>query len=102
MYTIFQLAPPVTPAISVGLPMSSRTFTVSWTPSNPTYSYSVIWTNLNNMIMDSMVIGENTNSYDVTRLNGVDNYNIRVAAVNMCGTMTSDPVTVYGEHVFFL
>ena len=32
-----------------------------------------------------------------TGLNGVDNYNVSVATVNICGMMISDPVTLFGE-----
>ena len=41
----------------------------------------------------------NTNSYVVTGLNSVDNYNVRITANNSCGMMMIDPVTVYGKYV---
>jgi len=45
----------------------------------------------------SVTVVENTNSYTVTGLNGVDNYNVSVATNNSCGMMKSDPITVYGK-----
>ena len=47
-------------------------------------------------MMDSMIVSENTNSYMVTGLNGVDNYNVSVTTT--CGMMMSDPITVYGKN----
>ena len=47
--------------------------------------------------MYNRTVPGNTNSYTVTGLSGDVNYNVSVAAVNMCGVNTSDPVTVYGE-----
>jgi len=49
--------------------------------------------------MYNRTVPGNTNSYTVTGLGGDVSYNVSVAAVNMCGMMTSDPVTVYGECV---
>jgi len=40
----------------------------------------------------------NTNSYTVTGLSGDANYNVNVAAANICGMGSSDSVTVYGEY----
>ena len=60
----------------------------------------MIWTNLNTGVMDSYTVTENTNSYNVTGLNDIDNYNVTITAVGVCGMITtSDPVTVYGECV---
>ena len=50
--------------------------------------------------MNSTTVPENTNSYTVTGLNDNDNYSVSVAAVNMCGNMTSDPVTVNCEFAY--
>ena len=47
--------------------------------------------------MYNRTVPGNTNSYTVTGLSDDVNYNVSVAAVNRCGMMTSDPVTVYGE-----
>ena len=49
--------------------------------------------------MDNMTIAENTNSYTVTGLSGIDNYNVTVTANNSCGMMMSDPITVYGRNI---
>ena len=81
--------------------MTSTSFTVNWIISaDPNYNYTVIWTNLNTGVMDSYTVVENTNSYNVTGLSDIDNYNVSVTAVGVCGTIiTSNPVTVYGEWV---
>ena len=49
--------------------------------------------------MDSYTVAENTNSYNVTGLSDNDNYNVTITAVGVCGMITSDPITVYGECV---
>ena len=49
------------------------------------------------MIEGSVTVTENTSSYNVTGLNGIDNYNVSV--INTCGMMMSDPITVYGKNV---
>ena len=47
-----------------------------------------------------MTIADNTNSYTVTGLSGMDNYNVTVTANNSCGIMImSDPIAVYGKNV---
>ena len=81
------------------LPLSSTSFTVNWTSSVLNNNYTVIWTNLHTGVMYNRTVPGNTNSYTVTGLSGGVNYNVSVAAVNMCEMMTSDPVTVYGECV---
>ena len=48
--------------------------------------------------MDSYTVAENTNSYNVTGLSDIDNYNVTITAVGVCGMITSDPVTIYGEY----
>ena len=80
-------------------PLSSTSFTVNWRPSDPDYKYAVIWTNLHTGVLYNRTVSRNTNSYTVTGLNGDVNYNVSVAAVNMCGKIAnSDPITVYGEY----
>ena len=75
---------------------SDTSFIVNWTISDPNYSYTVIWTNINTGVVDNITVPENTNSYTVTGLSVNDNYNVSVAIVGVCGMMTSDPITVYG------
>ena len=87
---------PSRPPIITATPLSNTSFTVNWSISDPSYNYTVTWTNLNTGVMDSFTILENTNSYTVTGLSDTDNYNVSVTAVGECGTMTSDPITVYG------
>ena len=87
------------PTITVPTPLSSTSFTVSWTITDPDHNYIVTWTNLRTGMMSSVTVPENTNSYMVTGLNGVDNYNVSVTANNSCGMMMSDPITVYGKYV---
>ena len=95
---LFTTVPPMTaPTITGTTPLSSRSFTVSWTINNPNYNYIVTWTNLHTGVMNSATVAENTNSHTVTGLNGVDNYNVSVATNNSCGMMESDPITVYGK-----
>ena len=79
--------------------LSNTSFTVNWIMSDPNYSYTVTWTNLNTGVMDSYTVAENTNSYTVTGLSDNDNYNVTITAVGVCGMIASDPVTVYGEHI---
>ena len=98
---IFSTAPPMTaPTITGTTSLSSTSFTVSWTnnDTNYTYTHIVTWTNLHTSVMESVIVPENTSSYVVTGLNGVDNYNVSVTANNSCGMMMSDPITVYGKN----
>ena len=88
--------PSSAPIVTSVTPFSSTSFTVNWTISYPNYSYTVIWTNINTGVVDSIGVPENTNSYTVTGLSVNDNYNVSVAIVGVCGMMTSDPITVYG------
>ena len=69
--------------------------------TNPsdTHSYIITWTNLRTGDMDNTTVPQNTNSYNVSGLNGVDNYDVSVAARNPCGMMESDSITVYGKVV---
>ena len=89
--------PPTAPTITVPTPLSSTSFTVSWTITDPDHNYKVTWTNLRTGMMSSVTVPENTNSYMVTGLNGIDNYNVSVTANNSCGMMMSDPITVYSK-----
>ena len=92
---------PSSPPQVTTIPLTSTSFTVNWIISaDPNYNYTVIWTNLNTGVTDSYTVAENTNGYNVTGLSDIDNYNVSVTAVDVCGTIiTSDPVTVYGECV---
>ena len=87
------------PTAERATPLNSTSFNVSWTTTdiNYTYTYTVTWINLRTGMMEgSATVPENTNNYMGTELNGVDNYNVSVAAT--CGVMMSDPVTVYGKQ----
>ena len=90
-------APPTVPTI-IPTPLTSTSFTVSWTITNPDHNYIVTWTNLRTGMMSSVTVPGNTNSYMVTGLNGIDNYNVSVTANTSCGMMMSDPATVYGKN----
>ena len=97
---IYTTAVPTSPpSITSVTSLSNTSFTVNWTISDPNYSYTVIWTNLITGVMNSFTVPENINSYTVTGLSDDTNYNVSVAAVNMCGDKTSDPITVYGKSV---
>ena len=96
----FSPAPPRTaPSITVPTLLSSTSFAVSWTITDPDHNYIVTWTNLHTGMMSSVTVPENTNSYMVTGLDSVNNYNVSVTANNSCGMMMSDPATVYGKNV---
>ena len=87
------------PPVTTVTPLSNTSFTINWTPSDPDYNYTVMWTNLNTFTVDSFIVSENTNSYTVTGLSDTDNYNVSVAIIGLCGMMTSDLITVYGMYV---
>ena len=92
---------PAVPTIAVPTPLSSTSFTVSWTITDPNHNYIITWTNLRTGMMEgSMTVPENTNCYTVTGLNSIDNYNVSVTANNSCGMMMSDPITVYGKDQY--
>ena len=90
-----------TPYITGTTPLSSTSFTVNWTITDPSHSYIITWINLDNDVMNSTSAPENTNSYTVTGLDGINNYNVTVTSNYSEGTMmsTSDPVTVYGKNL---
>ena len=87
------------PQVTAVTPLSDTSFTVNWTISDPSYSYTVIWTNLYTGVMNSSTVPENTNNYTVTGLSDNDNYNVSITAVGVCGMITSDPITVYGKII---
>ena len=80
-------------------PLNNSSFTINWTISNPNHSYTVIWTNLNTSVMDSFTVPQNTNSYIVTGLSDNYTYNVSIATMDVCGTITSDPITVNSEYI---
>ena len=86
------------PTVTV-TPLSSTSFTISWTITDPDHNYIITWTNLRTGLMDNMTVAENTNSYTVTGLSGIDNYNVTVTANNSCGMMMSDPISVDSKNV---
>ena len=103
-------------------PLSNTSFMITWNMSDTNYNYTMIWTNLNTGVMYDCTIRDNGNNCNVADLN-VDasvmnctvqhneiscnvrglsdgaNYNVSVAAVNVCGNKTSDPITVYGKYL---
>ena len=101
IYVLHTTAPPMTaPYITGTTPLSSTSFTVNWTITDPSYNYTITWINLHTGMMEgSITVPGNTNSYTVTGLNGIDNCNVSVTANNSCGMMMSDPITVYGKNV---
>ena len=100
-------------------PLSSISFMITWNMSDSNYDYTVIWTNLNTGVIYSCTIQNNGNgcvatdlsvmysctvqnnevSCNVTDLSVDANYNVSVAAMNICGNKTSDPITVYGKYL---
>ena len=87
------------PVITRAKPVNTKSFNVSWKITEPSHRYMITWTNLRTDIKSNVTVTENTNSYIVTGLNGIDNYNVTVTANNSCGMMMSDPITVYGKTV---
>ena len=92
------IPPMVAPNISEIVPLNSTSFTVSWTIIDPHHSYIITWTNLHTDMMCSMTVAENTNSYTVTGLSGMDNYDVIVTVYNSCGMIMSNRATVYGKE----
>ena len=69
--------------------------------SNPDniHSYIITWTNLHSNDTYHIEVKGNTATYQVSGLNGVDNYNVSVTAINPCGMIKSNSITVYGKDV---
>ena len=90
-----------TPNLTKPTNLMNSSFIINWTMTNPSdiHSYIITWTNLHTGDMDNIEVQRNTTSYNVSGLNGVDNYNVSVAAKNPCGMMESDSITVYGKVV---
>ena len=84
--------------ITVQTSLSSASFTVNWTITDPDHNYIVTWTNLHTGMMSNVTVPENTSSYIVTGLSGMDNYTVSVTANNSCGMAMSDPITVYSKN----
>ena len=100
MYILMYIGLPSSPPmIHMVTPLSNRSFFINWTISNPNYDYTVIWTNLNTSMMSIYTVPRNTNSYIVTGLIVNAYYNVSVAAIGVCGMMTSDPITAKCECV---
>ena len=108
---IHPIALPSSPQDISVTPLSNTSFMITWNMSDTNYSYTVIWTNLNNCsncnVADLNVNGSVINctvqhneiSCNVSGLSDDANYNVSVAAVNVCGNKTSDPITVYGKYL---
>ena len=90
---------PSRPPIHTVTPLSNGSFFVNWTISNPDYNHTVIWTNLNTSVMSNYTVQRNKNSYIIKELSANMNYNVSVAAIGVCGMMTSDPITTNCECV---
>ena len=90
-----------TPVLAGASDLQRKSCIIKWTTTNPNniHSYIITWTNLHNGDMDNIEVQGHTTSYNVTGLNGVDNYNVSVTAKNPCGMMKSDFITVYGKNV---
>ena len=88
------------PNITAIAQLSSTSFTIRWTITCPDNNYVITWTSLRTGVMDNMTVAKNTNSYTVTGLSGIDNYDVTVTANNSCGMMMSDPITVYGKNIY--
>ena len=99
---ILVIVPPATaPTLAEPSNLMNISFTINWTitNSNNIHSYIITWSNLHSGDMDNIEVQGNIYSYEVTGLNGVNNYNVSVTAKNKCGMMESDPITVYGKDV---
>ena len=97
-YVIFFATVPNAPNITEIIPLNSTSFTVKWTLTGHNHNYIITWTNLRTGVMDNMTVSENNNSYTVTGLSGMDNYNVTVTAANDSESRaTSDSYTVYGN-----
>ena len=89
------------PTLTRATDLNRQSCAISWNITNPNnvHSYIITWTNLHNNEIDNIEVDGNTTSYGVTGFNGVDNYNVSVAAINPCGLMESDSITIYGKDV---
>ena len=83
-------------AITRIIPVDTKSFTVNWEVTDSSHKYVVTWTNLHTGIKSNVTVAGNINSYTVAGLSGIDNYDVTVTAINSCGVMMSDPITVYG------
>ena len=101
------------------IPLSSTSFMITWSMFDSNYDYVVIWTNLNTSETCSCTFQDNGNSCDVTDssvmyncslqdneiscnvtdLSDDANYVVSVAVVNVCGNITSNPITVYCKYL---
>ena len=97
-FVICTIAAPMT-AITRTIPVDTKSFTVNWEVTDSSHKYIITWTNLLTGVKENVTVAENTNEYKVTGLSGIDNYDVTVTAINSCGVMMSDPVTVYGKIV---
>ena len=74
--------------------LNTTSFVVNWTISDPSYSYTVILTNVNTGVTNSSIVPESTNNYTVAGLSNNNTYYVSVS-VNVCGMMiTSGSITV--------
>ena len=97
MYTVS--AYPESPVNISVIFLNSTSFTVNWTISDPSYNYTVIWTNLNTDVVNSFTVPENTNSYTVAGLSVNTTYNVSISFVDVCGMMiTSNTITVNSKY----
>ena len=88
------------PTITKIAPLNSTSFTVRWmiTDINYSYIYAITWANLRTNVTNSTIVPDDADSYIVTGLDGINNYNVTVTAI--CGMTMSKPVTVYGKNLF--
>ena len=70
---------------------------VNRTPIDSDYNYTMIVTNLNTDVVAEIIWS--TNNFILQVGSNISNYNISVAAVNMCGNKTSDPITVFSKSI---
>jgi len=99
-YVCFILAdsPTFSPTITSVQAMSRTSLEVDWMASDSIYNYQVCWTNSRTGVMESSsLLSPTTTMLNVSTLNGIDNYDVRVATVNVCGSQFSDPSTVFSE-----
>ena len=101
MFLCATVRPMTAPTFVRATDLKRKSCAIKWTIVNPSniHNYIITWTNLHNSDVDSIEVPGNTNSYEVTGMNGVDNYNVSVGAKNPCGVMESDSITVYGKNV---